>query len=40
MKYPNKYWRNKDYFEKLLNCKDEVVIDVKLADRIDNLRTI
>lgn len=28
------------YFERLLKCTDETIIDVKLADRIDNLRTI
>jgi len=39
-KFPNKLIRNKNYFERLLSCKDENVIDVKLADRIDNLRTI
>ena len=35
-------WDNKKkaYFERLLKCTDETIIDVKLADRIDNLRTI
>jgi len=35
-------WKNKkqQYFERLLACTDETIIDVKLADRIDNLRTI
>jgi len=35
-------WENKkiQYFERLLTCTDLTIIDVKLADRIDNLRTI
>ena len=28
------------YFKRLLKTKDKIVIDVKLADRIDNLRTM
>ena len=38
--FSNKTDRNKKYFERLLNCSDKDVIDVKLADRIDNLRTM
>ena len=37
LKWDNK---KKQYFERLLTCTDETIIDVKLADRIDNLRTI
>ena len=32
--------RKQKYFERLLKYEDRVVIDVKLADRIDNLRTM
>jgi len=36
------YWKNikKTIFWKILTCTDETIIDVKLDDRIDNLRTI
>jgi len=36
----SEYDKKKAYFERLVACDDEDVLKVKLADRIDNLRTI
>jgi len=40
IKINNKIQRNKQYFERLQQVDDEAVLFVKIADRIDNLRTM
>ncbi len=35
-----KNYRNEDYFSTLLNCSDINILDVKFADRLDNIQTI
>jgi len=40
IKAEDKIQRNQKYFERLQQINDEAVLLVKIADRIDNLRTL